>query len=126
VDALQWILEHKGVPRILHYLDNFLLFGVPGGSEGIRIINKAMELCKKLGVPIADHKTNDPTLVLTFLGIEVDAIKMEIHLPPAKLHQLKAEIRGESPVQSMSCCPSSAHSSMLAVWCSQAGHSYDV
>ena len=92
-DALQWILEQEGVPRMFHYLDDFLLFGAPGGSDGARIFNVAMDWCKKLGVPIADHKTEGPTSVLTFLGIEVDAVKMEIRLPPTKLLQLKAEIR---------------------------------
>ena len=30
--------------------------------------------------------------MLTFLGIDVDTVKMELRLPPLKLHQLKAEI----------------------------------
>jgi len=41
---------------MLHYLDDFLLFGAPGGSEGIRIFSRAMELCEKLGVPIATER----------------------------------------------------------------------
>ena len=28
-DALQWIMECNGVPEMLHYLDDFLIFGVP-------------------------------------------------------------------------------------------------
>jgi len=31
--ALQFILQEKGVVRMLHYLDDFLLFGRPGTSE---------------------------------------------------------------------------------------------
>ena len=92
VDALQHILTQVGVPRMLHYLDDFLLFGVPGRSESTRIFSRTMEWCEKLGVPIADYNTEGPTSVLTFLGIEVDTVKMELHLPPSKLRQLKAEI----------------------------------
>jgi len=88
-DALQYILEQEGVPRMFHYL---LLFGVPGGSEGVRIFSKAMKWCEKLGVPITDHKKEGPTSVLTFLGIEVDTVKMDLRLHPPKLCQLKAEI----------------------------------
>ena len=32
-DALQWIMERNGVPELLHYLDYFLIFGVPGVSR---------------------------------------------------------------------------------------------
>ena len=81
---------------MFHYLDDFLLFWAPGGSEGSTILVRAMEWCERLGVPIASHKTEGPSLVLTFLGIEVDTDKLEIRLPPAKLHQLKAEIRSWS------------------------------
>jgi len=90
-DALQWILE-RGVPRMLHYLDEFLLHGALGGFEGARVFGMAMQCCSKLRVPIADHKTEGPTSALKFLGIEVDMIKMGICLPPAKLGHLKAEI----------------------------------
>ena len=40
--------------------------------------------------------------MLTFLGIEVDTNKLEIHLPPEKLHQLKAEIQSWSGRESCS------------------------
>ena len=87
---------------MFHYLDDFLLFWAPGGSEGSTILVRAMEWCERLGVPIASHKTEGPSLVLTFLGIEVDTDKLEIRLPPAKLHQLKAEIRSWSGRESCS------------------------
>ena len=32
-DALQFILQKKGAHRVLHYLDDFLLFGAPGTSQ---------------------------------------------------------------------------------------------
>jgi len=85
---------------MVHYLEDFLLFGAPGESDGVRIFSRSMEWCGKLGVPIAGHKTEGPTSVLTFLGIEVDIVKMELRLPPSKLCQLKAEIHAWSERES--------------------------
>jgi len=48
-DALQWILEQQGVLRMLHYLDDFLLFGAPVGSEGSIILSRVMEWFERLG-----------------------------------------------------------------------------
>jgi len=42
-DALQYILEQEGFLRMLHYLGDFLLFRVPDGPEGTRILSRAME-----------------------------------------------------------------------------------
>ena len=47
------------------------------------------ETCKKLGIPVADHKCMGPTTYLVFLGILIDTQNMEISLPVEKLAQLK-------------------------------------
>lgn len=33
-DVLAWVLHSKGVPYLLHYLDDFLLFDSPASLEG--------------------------------------------------------------------------------------------
>ena len=53
----------------------------------------ALGICAQLGVTIAAHKTEGPTHVLTFLGIEVDTVEQEIRLPTEKLRRLQGEIR---------------------------------
>jgi hypothetical protein len=42
------------------------------------------DVCKSWGVPLADDKTVEPVEVLTFLGVELDTIKMEMRLPQDK------------------------------------------
>ena len=42
--------------------------------------------CRCLGVLLADEKTEDPSAVITFLGITVDTLKNEVRLPEEKLH----------------------------------------
>lgn len=40
-----------------------------------------LQVCKKLGFPIAEGKIEGPTAVIIFLGIILDTIKMELRLP---------------------------------------------
>ena len=46
-----------------------------------------------LGVPLKLSKLEGPSTCLTFLGIEIDTIAMQAHLPPEKLSGLKRELR---------------------------------
>ena len=74
-DALQFILEKHGVHRIMQYLDDFLLFGAPGSSQCCEALQLAMDCCNRLGVPIAERKTEGPKECITFLGIELETAK---------------------------------------------------
>ena len=91
-DALHWILEARGI-KVIHYLDDFLLFGAPGSEEGLRSRLAMEKLCTELGVPIASHKTEGPSCQSTFLGIELDSNLLIACLPEDKLHRLQVEIR---------------------------------
>ena len=44
-DASEWIREHNGVRELLHYLDDFLIFGVPDSLECQQALEKALQLC---------------------------------------------------------------------------------
>lgn len=91
-DALQWILASQGVSS-LHYLDDFIIFGPPDSQKCQLALEKALQICKLLGVPIAVHKTEGPAVVIIFLGIEIDSVKGVIRLPGEKLRRLQREIR---------------------------------
>ncbi len=91
-DAIEWMMRRQGIGSSLHYLDDFIVFGSAGVSECQIALDKALHLCRGLGVPIAGHKTEGPATTLTFLGIELDAVSMEIRLPQEKLQRLKVEI----------------------------------
>ena len=84
-DALQWILEMQGVKYVMHYLDNFLLFGPPGSSVCKESLDSTLECCSHLGVPVASHKTERPTSSITILGIELDTSAKVLRLPQEKL-----------------------------------------
>ena len=52
-----------------------------------------LEVCACLGISIADRKVEEPAMVIIFLGILLDAAKMELRLPQDKLKALVAILR---------------------------------
>ena len=90
-DALHWILTQQGTTA-RHYLDDFLLFGAPGSEECTVALQRSLQCCARLGVPIASHKTEGPSTKIVFLGIELDTDAGIVRLPHQKLIRLKAEI----------------------------------
>ena len=70
-----------------------MLFGVPGTPQCSQALQLAMDWCNRLGVPIAESKTEGPAETITFLGIELDTLKGELWLPEEKWRRLQKEIR---------------------------------
>ena len=91
-DALLWILGSHGVHCAIHYLDDYLLMAPPESGDCEAALCTSLDLCKHLGVPIADHKVDGPATVLTFLGIEVDTGAAVLRLPLEKLRRLQSLI----------------------------------
>jgi len=88
-EALEWILQHNyGIEKILHYLDNFLLIGKSDTEKCAQAMATMLQVCQKLGFPIATEKLEGPTTILTFLGILLDTGRMELRLPKEKLDAL--------------------------------------
>ena len=93
-DALQWIDEQERVlmPAIC-YLDDFLFVGPPRGPICALSIQSFLSTCDHLGVLIAWEKLKGSTSMLTFLGIETDAVAIQLSLPLTKLRELRDLIR---------------------------------
>ena len=78
---------------MLHYLDDYIMFGAPESGECQEALDIALQVCGRLGVPITMNMTEGPNTTILFRGIEIDTMRMEVRLPQAKLGQLKEEIR---------------------------------
>ena len=89
-DALAWIIAANGVTRQLHYLDDFLFLGPPNSNECALSLQTALQACRLLGMPVATHKTEGPSSQLTFLGIQIDTVAMQLSLDKAKLARISA------------------------------------
>ena len=88
-DALEWIMRSRGLRHVAHYLDDFITVGSLESDECAHNLHVALLTCEELGVPVAGHKCEGPSTCLTFLGIEVDTMAMELRLPLDKLRRLK-------------------------------------
>lgn len=91
-DAMMWFLYERGVGAALHYLDDFLLLGPPDSASCGQALSTTLALCEELGFPVAPEKTEGPTTVLTFLGIELDTSCQVLRLPDEKRERLLATI----------------------------------
>ena len=92
-DAAQWILVQRGVPHVLHYLDDFIV--VEREQEAaIRAWETLEVLFDTLGLPLEPEKLEGPSRHLKFLGIMVDTVNLRLQLPEEKRQRLKEEING--------------------------------
>ena len=89
-DALEWVLCHEfAIKEIMHYLDDYLNVTGQSKEHAQRQLQIILELFEYLGVPVAPEKVEGPAQVIVFLGIILDTIKLEAHLPPDKLEELR-------------------------------------
>ena len=89
-DALEWHLKSRGIVHLFHYLDDFAILGSPNSNECTRSLTMMWQVCTKLGIPLADHKTEGPATWITFLGIMIDTMAGQLSLPPEKLARLQS------------------------------------
>lgn len=60
------------------------------------------QVCAHLGIPIAHDKTVEPTTCLSFLGIELDTVAMQMRLPQDKLSELCNQLQATLQVKKLS------------------------
>lgn len=80
-EALNWILQRKYSWTLTHYLDDFLAF-FPAGTDLSNPSTNFKKICDTLGFGIADK--NEEGCIVSYLGLEIDTIKMEARLPNHK------------------------------------------
>ncbi len=71
-------------------LDDFLLLEALDSDNGARALTTATETLQRLGVPVANNKTEDPATLVVFLGIVIDTRSFELRLPLEKVQRLQA------------------------------------
>ena len=92
-DGLEWIAKQHGVEYVWHYLDDFITCDAAGSKECQLHLQLLLDICKHLGVPIADKKVEGPSTCLVFLGILIDTVRGELRLPLDKLTRLRDRVK---------------------------------
>ena len=91
-DTLQWIMEQRGGSNLAHYIDDFITLGAPGSQECGRNQRIMHETCNETGFPYEPEKDEGPATTISFTGVELDSVAMELQLPPEKLARLKSAL----------------------------------
>ena len=84
-DALQWIMENKGVHPIFHYLT----LGPPLSPQCQHNLEGIIHSCKSTSTSLEEDKCEGPSTIISFLGMELDSHEMAIRLPADKLERLR-------------------------------------
>ena len=91
--AMEWVARNKlAIPNILHILDDFLILEKSHEACDASL-QRFLHFCDDIGVPMAPDKTEGPSPVLTFAGIELDCLEMEARLPKEKVDKTLNAIR---------------------------------
>ncbi len=80
-DAMEWI----AAGWLRHYIDDFVAVGQRDTDQCESAMPIFKETCHHLGMPLDENKEEVSSEVLTFPGMEIDTVKMEIRLPQEKL-----------------------------------------
>lgn len=57
--------------------------------RNVNALDTLKQTCAKLGLPLAPEKLDDPTTIITFLGIVIDKKREELQLPEEKMQRLR-------------------------------------
>jgi hypothetical protein len=79
-----------------HYLDDFLFAG-KRNSNDCKLLMDTLDtfdrICNRLGIPVAQEKTEGPSTKIHYLGLLIDTGKMIIQIPDEKVAELKCKIK---------------------------------
>lgn len=90
---LEWLFKYLHPASYLHhYLDDFIFLGKSRSTLCVQTMSNFEKMCASIGVPLAEGKTVGPTLILVFLGLELNSILFQIQVPEDKLHKLKSSL----------------------------------
>ena len=84
-DGLAWGMACEGISSFIHYLDDFFFCAPALSQECHCALSIAVPLCESLGFPVSPDKVVGPSTIITFLGIELDLVAMEMQLLPVKV-----------------------------------------
>ena len=84
-----WLTSFKsGLNTLDHYFDDYIFVGERDTGDCAKLMHCFKDLTSEIRVPVAEDKTAGPTTKLTYLGFEIDTLKMVIRIPQHKVDSL--------------------------------------
>lgn len=88
----EWCLRVKsGMTNVSHYLDYFLFVVRKDSDKHQDLLSHFFELTAELGVLLSSENKEGPSLVLSFLSVEMDTLRLS-KLPMGKLDELQRRL----------------------------------
>ena len=78
-------MRQRGATNTDKDIDAFVTAGAPDSQECEHNSTIMHKTCKEVGLPTEPEKDDGPATSISFLGIELDTVALEIHLPAEKL-----------------------------------------
>ena len=85
-DAICRIMQSKGI-HIWNYIDDF--FACVEADSAVRAFEQLKSLVVELGLPINETKLVPPAMVMTCVGIQVDAGNKSLKIPDGKIDDIR-------------------------------------
>ena len=85
-------MRQRGATNTDNYIDDFVTVGPPDFQECEHNTTIMHETCEEVGLPTEPEKDEGPATTISFLGIELDTVALEIRLPAEKLERLRTEL----------------------------------
>ena len=83
-DGLAMAMICSNIVDLAHYLDDFI-FWSSNHANCQHALDLAIHTATRLGLPVERAKVEGPATTLTFLGIEINTVSIELRLPQTKL-----------------------------------------
>ena len=90
-DGLAWAMICSNIVDLAHYLDDFIFWSA-NHVTCQHSLDLTIRTATRLGLPVEPAKVEGPSTTLTFLGIKIDTVSMELRLPQSKLARLKSTL----------------------------------
>lgn len=102
---LEWaIRERSGLVSTACYLDDFLFVGKAGSAQCKVLLHHFIKLSQEFRVLLAKDKTEEPSIWLAFLGIELDPVAASGQLLAGKLETFREKLQAYIEAKKLLLC----------------------
>lgn len=86
---IEWTVKSEAdSDNVDHYLDDFFFVGESNTKQYQNLMDILVNVCERMGVPLAHEKTEGPKTIIEYLGLTIDTEQMLIKIPIDKIVEL--------------------------------------